>query len=115
MISRLHSPRFRRTVFWSAGVLAALTGIVVAAILIGNTGHSTATRLIDKPAQVYPGPPAMRLTAGARRDLFAAASQFIRTAVARKHLDSAWDMLGPEMKAGQTRKSSDTGNNNPVP
>jgi hypothetical protein len=57
----------------------------------------------------------MRLTAADRRDLFAAASQFIRTAVARKHLDSAWDMLGPEMKAGQTRKSWDTGNNNVVP
>jgi hypothetical protein len=115
MTSRLQSPRFRRRVFWSAGVVAALAGIVVPAILIGNTGHSSATKLIDRPAQVYHEPPHMSLTAADRRDLFATASLFIRTAVARKHLDKAWDMLGPEMKAGQTRKSWDTGNNNVVP
>jgi hypothetical protein len=39
----------------------------------------------------------------------------VRTAVSRERLDSAWDMLGPEMKAGQTRKSWDTGFNNVVP
>jgi hypothetical protein len=39
----------------------------------------------------------------------------VRTAVARKQLDDAWDMLGPEMKAGQTRRSWDTGFNNVVP
>ena len=57
----------------------------------------------------------MRLTAADRRDLFDTASRFIKTAVARKHLDSAWDMLGPEMKAGQTRKSWDSGFNNVIP
>jgi len=57
----------------------------------------------------------MNLTDADRRDLFATASRFIKTAVARKHLDTAWNMLGPEMKAGQTRKSWDTGFNNVVP
>jgi hypothetical protein len=115
MISRLRSPRFRRKLFWSVGSLSVVCAVVVGAILVGNTGHSTATKIIDKPAQVYHEPPAMSLTAADRRDLFATASRFIETAVARKHLDSAWDMLGPEMKAGQSRKSWDTGNNNVVP
>ena len=86
-----------------------------AAIEIGNTGKSNATPIIDKPAQVYHEPARMNLTAADRRDLFEAASHFLRTAVARKHLDSAWDLLGPEMKAGQTRKSWDTGNNDVIP
>jgi hypothetical protein len=115
MIGRLHSIRFRRRLYWTVGILGTGTGIAVAGALIGNTGHSTATKIIDKPAQVYHEPAAMTLTAGDRRDLFDTATRFIRTAVARKHLDSAWDMLGPEMKAGQTRKSWDTGFNNVVP
>ena len=115
MIDRLHSVRFRRRLYWTVGTVGTVTGIAVAGALIGNTGHSTATKIIDKPAQVYREPSAMSLTAADRRDLFATATRFIRTAVARKHLDSAWNMLGPEMKAGQTRKSWDTGFNNVVP
>lgn len=57
----------------------------------------------------------MRLTKQDRLELLDTSSRFVRTAVARKQLDSAWDMLAPEMKAGQTRKSWDTGNNNVVP
>jgi hypothetical protein len=115
MIGRLHSHRVRRRLFWSVCSLSAIGTVVIAAILIGNTGDSTATKVIDKPAQVYHEPSRMSLTAADRRDLFATASRFVQTAVARKHLDSAWSMLGPEMRAGQTRKSWDTGTNNVVP
>jgi hypothetical protein len=115
MSSRLHSLRFRRRLSWTLGCIGVLAAVFVTAAVIGNTGHSTATKIIDKPAQVYRQPAAMQLTAADRRDLFVTAMHFIRTAVARKHLDSAWDMLGPEMKAGQTRKSWDTGFNNVVP
>jgi hypothetical protein len=47
----------------------------------------------------------MRLTKDIRLELFQASSRFVRTAVRREHLDRAWDMLAPEMKAGQTRRS----------
>ena len=87
-----------------------------AAIEIGNTGKSNETPL-DRQAGVGV-PRAGADEPHARRPASSCstrASVFIRTAVARKHLDSAWDLLGPEMKAGQTRKSWDTGNNNVVP
>jgi hypothetical protein len=115
MRGRLASPRFRRRLYWTAGTLTILTTATAGAIAIGNTGRSNATPLYDRPAWVYREPPRMKLTAADRRDLFDAASRFIKTAVARKHLDSAWEMLGPEMKAGQTRKSWDTGFNNVIP
>ncbi len=115
MTGRLSSPRFRRRLFWGVGSLAVLSGLAIGGILVGNTGRSNETPLIDKPAWVYREPAKMRLTSSDRRQLFDTASVFIRTAVARKHLDSAWNMLGPEMKAGQTRKSWDTGNNNVIP
>jgi hypothetical protein len=115
MAGRLSSHRFRRRLFWTVGSLAVLGGVAIVGALVGNTGRSNETPLIDKPAWVYREPAPTRLTSTDRRDLFKTASHFIRTAVARKHLDSAWNMLGPEMKAGQTRKSWDTGNNNVVP
>lgn len=115
MKGRLSSPRFRRRLAWSAGSLTVVAAVLVGAIIVGNTGRSNETPLIDKPAWVYKEPANMTLTAADRRALFATASRFIRTAVARKHLDSAWEMLGPEMKAGQTRKSWDTGVNNVIP
>jgi hypothetical protein len=115
MTGRLSSPRFRRRLYWSVGLVGTLGAVVGGAIYVGNTGRSNATPLIDKPAWVYREPARMRLTASDRHELFATASQFIKTAVARKHLDSAWEMLGPEMKAGQTRKSWDSGFNNVVP
>jgi hypothetical protein len=115
MSGRLSSPRFRRRLYWSTGALGVLSAVTVAAILIGNTGKKNPTKLSNQPAWVYKEPQRSELTAADRRELFAIATRFIKTAVARKHLDRAWGMLGPEMRAGQTRKSWDTGFNNVVP
>jgi hypothetical protein len=113
---RLASPRFRRRLLWLGGGSCALAAVVLLSIHLGNTGHSQATPIDKtKKAWVYKAPTHMRLTKGDRIALFTATSRFVRTAVARKQLDSAWDMLGPEMKAGQTRKSWDSGFNNVVP
>jgi hypothetical protein len=113
---RLSSPRFRRRLAWSVGTVGTVTGVVVAAVLIGNTGHSSATAIdYSKPAWVYKTPPHMSLTKADRLELYRTSTEFVQTAVARKRLDSAWDMLGPEMRAGQTRKSWDTGFNNVIP
>jgi hypothetical protein len=115
MSGRLSSPRFRRRLAWSA-VLLVIAGLVtLAATRYANTGASNATPLIDKPATVYRVPARMHLTTQDRNELFAVTNHFVQTAVARKHLDSAWSMLAPEMKAGQTRSSWNTGFNNVVP
>ncbi len=115
MSGRLSSPRFRRRLFWSAGTLGVLSALAISAILVGNTGRSNETPLTNNPAWVYREPQRLALTREDRRELFATSSRFVRTAVARKHLDAAWRMLGPEMRAGQTRKSWDTGFNNVIP
>jgi hypothetical protein len=113
---RLSSPRFRRRAAWTLGIVGLTGAIVVTSIAIGNTGHSSATKIdYSKKAWVYHEPAHAQLTKSERFTLFKTASQFVRTAVARKHLDRAWGLLGPEMRAGQTRKSWDTGFNNVVP
>jgi hypothetical protein len=81
-----------------------------------NTGRTSDTAIDKtKKAWVYKAPTHMSLTKRDRLALFDTSSRFVRTAVARKQLDTAWEMLGPEMKAGQTRRSWDTGFNNVVP
>jgi len=113
---RLTSPRFRRRLLWLGGGSSFALIVVFISIELGNTGHSQATPIDrTKKAWVYTAPVHVRLTRRDRIALFTASSRFVRTAVARKQLDSAWNMLGPEMKAGQTRKSWDTGDNNVVP
>lgn len=116
MKRRLSSPRFRRRLLWLGGSACVVAALVALAVHLGNTGRSNATP-IDKTKKpwVYKTPAHMALTKQDRLELFQTSSRFVRTAVARKHLDSAWAMLGPEMKAGQTRKSWDTGFNNVVP
>jgi hypothetical protein len=113
---RLASPRFRRRLLWLGGGSCVTVLVVFVSIHLGNTGHSQATPIDKtKKAWIYQAPAHMRLTKRDRVELFTASSRFVRTAVARKQLDSAWELLGPEMKAGQTRKSWDTGFNNVVP
>jgi len=113
---RLSSPRFRRRLFWLSGTVCAVASLVFIGIRYANTAHPTVSPIDPtKKPWVYKAPTHMRLTKRDRFDLFNVSSRFVRTAVARKRLDSAWDMLGPEMKAGQTRKSWDTGFNNVVP
>lgn len=116
MRRRFESPRFRRRFFWSAGSLALVGAIVAISAAIGNTGHTTATPIDrTKKAWVYHEPEKITLSPQDRLVIYNTAVHFIRTAVARRHLDEAWDLLGPEMKAGQTRKSWDTGFNNVIP
>lgn len=116
MKGRLSSHRFRRRLFWGGGSLLLVAAIVGISIDIGNTGHREQEKIdYSKKAWVYHEPATIKLTSADRRELYTTAVRFIATAVARKHLDDAWEMLGPEMKAGQTRKSWDTGFNNVVP
>jgi hypothetical protein len=115
MRGRLSSPRFRRRLGWFSLVVVVAILITIAATKYSNTGSSNATPLNNLPATVYRVPARMHLSKQDRNELFAVTSRFVMTAVRRQHLDSAWNMLGPDMKAGQTRKSWDTGFNNVVP
>jgi hypothetical protein len=113
---RLSSPRFRRRLLWLGGGSCIAVVIAFVSIDFSNTGRSQATPIdTTKKAWVYQAPTHMRLTKHDRLELFTASTRFVRTAVARKQLDTAWEMLGPEMRAGQTRKSWDSGFNNVVP
>jgi len=115
MRARLSSHRFRRRVAWTAAIGAALALVGAAAVRLGDTGRDFDTPMSGQDAWVYTAPKLSRLDAADRRTLFATSSRFVRTAVARRNLDDAWELLGPEMRAGQSRESWLSGFNNVVP
>jgi len=115
MRARLSSHRRRRRLAWTATIGVALALVAAAAIRIGDTGRDFDTPRTDQDAWVYTAPKLSRLDTADRRELFAMSSRFVQTAVARRNLDDAWELLGPEMRAGQTRRSWLTGFNNVVP
>jgi hypothetical protein len=91
-----------------------IVGVVVIGALLGyfgyrwsNTGHSTATPLLNKPADDRSSvPPTVKLTPGAT----IVARRFIQTAVARKNLPDAYPLVTEAIRQGQTLAEWKTGN-----
>ena len=115
MPGRLGSHRFRRRLIWAGGAVAATAAVVGGSIWIGNTGQRYDNRLVDKPAWVYKTPAAAHLSESQRREVLTVMSRFIKTAVARRQLDDAYDMVAPELRGGLTREAWRSGNIPVVP
>jgi hypothetical protein len=108
----IRKPGWRKALPWVVGVVAigALLGFV--GFHYSNTGHSTATPLLNKPADDRSAVPAtVKLTPGATT----VARRFIETAVARKNLPAAYKLVTEEIRQGQTLAEWKTGNIAVVP
>lgn len=104
-------PGWQKALPWVIGVVV-VGALIAAGIIWSNTGHSTATPLTNKPAvDVSKIPPTVKLPADATK----VARTFIETAVARKHLDQAYNLVTQEIKQGQSLASWRTGNIAVVP
>jgi hypothetical protein len=103
----VRKPGWRKALPWILGVVAVGAIVGVLGYRYSNTGKSTATPLINKPAQdVSKIPKTVKLTPGATT----VARQFIETAVARKNLPEAYRLVTNEIRQGQTLKQWNTGN-----
>lgn len=99
-------PGWQKALPWVIGVVV-VGGLIAGGIIWSNTGKSTATPLINKPAvDVSKVPPTVKLEPGATK----VARQFIKTAVARKNLDQAYGIVTEEIRQGQSLASWRTGN-----
>ena len=99
-------PGWQKALPWVIAVV--LVGAAIAAgIHWSNTGKSTATPLTNKPAlDVSKVPSTVKLKPGAQT----VARRFIETAVARKNLPEAYNLVTQQLKQGQSLKSWNTGN-----
>jgi len=103
----IRKPGWQKALPWIVGVVAvgALLGFV--GYHYSNTGHTTATPLLNKPADDRSAVPrTVKLTPGAT----VVARRFIETAVARKNLSAAYNLVTSEIRQGQTLSQWNTGN-----
>jgi hypothetical protein len=115
-VSRLTSHRVRRRALWIGALVAATAGVVIPTVLLGNTAKPEPAEHVTRGnTWVYHEPKLARLSAAERTTLLDTSLRFVRTAVARKHLDQAYALAGPELLQGMSKREWMTGNIPVVP
>jgi hypothetical protein len=104
------APRTRRRVVW---VLAggAVCAAVALLFVFGPNKNAPEERISNVPAQQ----PKREVKAPLPQEARNVAMRFIQTAVARKNLDEAWHLVGPNLRGGLSKEEWLTGNNPVVP
>ena len=104
------APRTRRRVAW---VLAggAVCAAVVLLFVFGPNRNAPEVHMSTMPAQQ----PERQVKAPLPQEARQVAMRFIQTAVARKNLDEAWHLVGPNLRGGLSREEWLTGDNPVVP
>jgi hypothetical protein len=102
----LKSPRNQRYLLWISGFVLAAGIAAVLIVFLRDTGHSEVAPKTNQPVDTVAAPakkvtlePAARVVAG----------RFILTAVQRKDLAAAWNLVGPGIRQGMTYKEWLTG------
>jgi len=100
----LSSPRRRRRL-----TFFGITGLVAAALVVlgihystpGNSGEATGPNVQDS---FYNEPKHVRFTRANQRKVHRVLAQFISSAVARQNVGESYDIVGPDLRVGLSRK-----------
>jgi hypothetical protein len=114
MWKRFSSPRFRRRASWLSAAALLAAAVVLAVVLLPSSKRSPEV-FTKAPPKVYKAPRPVALDRKGRAEVVFAASNFVRTAVRRKHLDASWAMTDPSLRQGFTRRQWAKGNIPVVP
>ena len=109
----LASYRWRRRLTWLAAIVCLVAGAIAVGLASGLKWNVTYKPQgpSNVPAQIdNTSPKPVRLTHRDERLMLTVASRFVKSAVARKHVDRSWDLASPELRSGFTRKEWDRGN-----
>ena len=104
MWSVLDSPRRRRRLLIPAVAVVLAIPLIYLGVHFsspGSKGEATGPAVADTG---YAEAKQVPFTAAKKRQVRKALAQFIGTAVARKDVGSSWDIAGPSLRAGMTRK-----------
>ena len=101
----LASPRFRRRLVKGGLLLAVVGAGALVSVFFWNTADSVETPLSNRPAQIYVPQLPVTFAADERRQVISVAARFVDTAVKRDHSERAYDLAGPNMRNGTTRKN----------
>jgi hypothetical protein len=97
----LKSPRTQKYLLWVSAFVLAGGIAAVLVVFLGNTGHSERQSFSSEPVQTVAKPSKNIPLDKAQREL---AGKFILTAVQRKRLQDAWNLVGPGLRQGMTYK-----------
>ncbi len=111
----LASHRLRRRLVWIGAFTAAAGGVVAVALLTRNTPERRPDVLNDVPPTIIRSPKLVHLRPADRSRLLETSLLFVRTAVARRHLDQAYALVGPQLREGMSRAEWMKGNIPVVP
>jgi len=112
----LASYRWRRRLAWLTATSVLVAGAVAVALTWPNTAPKEEQAASNVQLKVdYSAPKTVALKARDETQALAVASRFVKTAVARKDIDSSWSLVSPEFRAGFTRKEWDSGQMPVVP
>ena len=100
-------PLWRRALPWVGGLVLVAGAIVALVVFFGNTANPQKETFSNQPVVDATKP---EKTVKVPREVRQIAQKFITTAVARKNLDDAYDIVGPQIKQGMTRAEWNTGN-----
>ena len=101
-----HVPLWRRALPWVGAALLLAGAIAALAVFVGNTASNPKETFSNEPA-VDVTKPEKSITVP--REVKTIAQKFIKTAVARKNLESAYTIVGPSIKQGMTLAEWKTG------
>lgn len=102
----LHSYRWRRRfVVWSiiVCVLGALVGIAVVSV------HNPSSAPHGGKATIVVQPKKAPFERAEQRQVHKVLARFLSTAVARRHVATAWSIAGPELRSGLSKRQWDSG------
>ena len=111
------SPRAQRALYWISGIVF-LAGVVAIITVYATRGSSNAA---NPAASSHVSTPSSRSGGGSTKHVkpspaaLQVARKFLETAVVRKNVAASYDLVGPNLKTGFTRKQWSTGNNTVVP
>jgi hypothetical protein len=104
--------RWEKLLPWLGALLLAAGVLALIIKLVPSTSGNTDASKTQHPVVVPQTPPKTVKLAPEARDV---AGTFILTAVRRKHLEKAWNIVGPQIRQGMTYKQWLTGNIAVVP
>jgi hypothetical protein len=105
----LSSARRRRRLAWGAGLGSLLAGLITMGLLWPNTAERQAPVRESGKVWVYHEPKPVTLTRASRAEALATAANFVKTAVARQHVDRSWPLVSASLRQGYTRAEWDQG------
>jgi len=101
----LDSPRRQRRLLWISGTVFVVGLIVFLSVYLLRGRGSTNVPLSNIPAQVAP----KEVKAPPAKAAFKVAREFIETAVLRKNLGAAYEIVGRELKGTMTKRQWEKG------